>query len=185
MVFGSHSKKRPHALTWVRLFGGSVLDMLEIYVVQDTARTLAQFKGEKCKVGVKPLLSFSGAQFEDPVPNQYTLAKSMFTDFFRGGESPTVDVEGLQLLISFFVGEAEVGGASLPQIHMRCWKILTKRSGQKMPRVEVEEMGPRMDFRVGRIKDADEAMWKESMKKAKGTEVCVKSASGTLRRNIH
>ena len=145
--------------------------MLELYVVQDTARTLAQFKGEKCKVGVKPLLSFSGAQFEDPVPNQYTLAKSMFTDFFRGGESQTVDVEGLQLLIAFFVGEAEAGDR-LPQIHMRCWKIVTKRSGQKMPRVEVEEMGPRIDFRVGRTKEADEARWKESMKKAKGNEVC-------------
>ena len=171
LVFGSHSKKRPHALTWVRCFGGQVLDMLELYAVQDTARTLGQFKGEKCKVGVKPLLSFSGAQFEDPVPNQYTIAKSMFVDFFRGGETQTVDVEGLQLLISFSVGEVDAGGQS-PQIHMRCWKIVTKRSGQKMPRVEVEEMGPRLDFRVGRTKEADERMWKESMKKARGLEAC-------------
>ena len=171
IVFGSHSKKRPHALTWVRCFGGQVLDMLELYVVQDTARILGQFKGEKCKVGVKPLLSFSGAQFEDPVPNQYTLAKSMFTDFFRGGETQTVDVEGLQLLISFFVGETNVGG-SLPQVHMRCWKIVTKRSGQKMPRVEVEEMGPRIDFKMGRTKEANEGLFKDAMKKAKGSEVC-------------
>lgn len=148
-----------------------MLDMLELYVVQDTARTLSQFKGEKCKIGVKPLLSFSGVQFEDPVPNQYTLAKSVFTDFFRGGETQTVDVEGLQLLISFFVGEPDVG-EQLPQIHMRCWKIVTKRSGQRLPRVEVEEMGPRLDFRVGRTKEADERVWKDAMKKAKGLEVC-------------
>ncbi len=148
-----------------------MLDMLELYVVQDTARTLSQFKGEKCKIGVKPLLSFSGVQFEDPVPNQYTLAKSVFTDFFRGGETQTVDVEGLQLLISFFVGEAGVG-EQLPQIHMRCWKIVTKHSGQRLPRVEVEEMGPRLDLGVGRTKEADERVWKDAMKKAKGLEVC-------------
>ncbi len=156
-----------------------MLDMLELCVVQDTARTLSQFKGEKCKIGVKPLLSFSGAQFDDPVPNKYTLAKSMFTDFFRGGETQTVDVEGLQLLISFFVGEAGVG-EQLPQIQMRCWKIATKRSGQKMPRVEVEEMGPRIDFRVGRTREADERAWKDAMKKAKGLEVRGKSSTKVL-----
>ena len=176
IVFGSHSKKRPHALTWVRCFDGQVLDMMELYLVQDTARTLSQFKGDKCKVGVKPLLSFSGAQFEDPVPNQYTQAKSMFTDFFRGGETQTIDVEGLQLLISFFVGEP-IDGGQLPQIHMRCWKIVTKRSGQKMPIVEVEEMGPRMDFRMGRTKETDKGLLKEAMKKAKGLEVSSVSVS--------
>lgn len=147
-----------------------MLEMMELYVVQDTARTLIQFKGEKCKIGVKPILSFSGSQFESPIANQYTLAKSMFVDFFRGGETQTVDVEGLQLLISFFAGEDGPEGQPA-QIHMRCWKIVTKRSGQKVPRVEVEEMGPRIDFTVGRIKEADEALRKEAMKIAKGSEV--------------
>ena len=158
-------------MTWVRYFGGQVLDMLELYVVQDTARTLQQFKGEKCKVGVKPLLSFSGAQFENLVSNQYTLAKSMFIDFFRGAETQTVDVEGLQLLISFFAGEDGDDGQPA-KIQMRCWRIITKRSGQKIPRVEVEEIGPRIDFRVGRMREADEGVLKEAMKKGKGSEVC-------------
>ena len=158
-----------------------MLDMLELLVVPDTARTLAQFKGDKCKVGVKPLLSFSGTLFESPTPNAYTLAKSMFVDFFKGGEASSVDVEGLQCLVTFAVGEEdEVAGAGglgglegqKPQIHMRVWRIVTKRSGQRLPRVEVEEMGPRIDFRVGRIREADEGMMKEALKKAKGTEVC-------------
>ena len=149
-----------------------MLDMLELSVMQETARTLQQFKGEKCKIGVKPLLSFSGAQFDGPVANEYTLAKSIFTDFFRGGETPTVDVEGLQLLISFLVGEEGEDGKKAA-IHMRCWRIITKRSGQKVPKVEVEEMGPRIDFRVGRMKEANEGTWKESMKRAKGVEVWI------------
>jgi len=45
--------------------------------------------------------------------------------------------------------------------------IRTKRSGGKLPRVEVEEMGPRMDFRVGRVKEADESMMKEALRRAK------------------
>ncbi|KAL8760877.1 MAG: hypothetical protein Q9184_002965 [Pyrenodesmia sp. 2 TL-2023] len=169
LLFGSHSKKRPHCMTWVRCFGGQVLDMLEVYVVKDTARTLAQFKSEKCKVGLKPLLSFSGAQFESPLASQYTLAKSIFTDFFRGGESATVDVEGLQLMISFTAAEDAHDG-SPAMIQMRCWRIITKRSGQRVPRVEVEEMGPRIDFIVGRSKEAEASAWKEAMKKPKGVE---------------
>ena len=170
MVFGSHSKKRPHSLTWVRCFGGQVLDMLELHVVQETARTLQQFKGEKCKVGIKPLLSFSGAQFESPVSNQYTLAKSIFVDFFRGAETQTVDVEGLQLLISFFAGESGENGRPA-EIQMRCWRIFTKKSGHKVPRVEVEEMGPRIDFRVGRTREPDRGVWKEATRKRDGFEV--------------
>lgn len=171
MVFGSHSKKRPHSMTWVRCFGGQVLDMLELHVVQETARTLQQFKGEKCKAGVKPLLSFSGAQFESPVSNQYTMAKSLFVDFFRGAETQKIDVEGLQLLISFFAGEDGEDGEPAG-IQMRCWRIITKKSGQKVPRVEVEEMGPRIDFRLGRMRGADEGDLKEAMKERSGSEVC-------------
>ena len=170
LLFGSHSKKRPHCMTWIRCFGGQLLDMLETNVVQDTARPLAQFKGDKCKVGTKPLLSFSGSAFESPVANQYTLAKSLFTDFFRGGETQTVDVEGLQLLISFLAGE-DADDGSMPRLHMRCWRIISKRSGQKMPRVEVEEMGPRIDFTLGRFRAAEDGAWKDAMKTAKKTEV--------------
>ncbi|KAL8939731.1 MAG: hypothetical protein Q9216_003209, partial [Gyalolechia sp. 2 TL-2023] len=169
LLFGSHSKKRPHCLTWIRCFGGQVLDMLEVFVVKDTARTLSQFKSEKCKVGLKPLLSFSGTQFENPVANHYTLARSLFTDFFRGGESSNVDVEGLQLMINFTAGEDGQNG-SPPKIQMRCWRIVTKRSGQRVPRVEVEEMGPRIDFTIGRIKEAEGSLWKEAMKKPRGVE---------------
>ncbi|KAF2088158.1 Brix-domain-containing protein [Saccharata proteae CBS 121410] len=169
MVFGHHSKKRPHCLTVVRMFNWKVLDMLELYIDPESFRTLSQFKNEKCAVGLKPLLAFSGTPFESPVANQYTLAKSFFADLFRGHDTQSVDVEGLQYMIHFSV-EEEVDGKPAPQIHMRVYKILTKRSGQKLPRVEVEEMGPRMDFRVGRTKEADEAVMKEALKRPKQLE---------------
>lgn len=170
LVFGSHSKKRPHCLTMVRCFDGRVLDMLELCLQPDRFRTLAQFKNQKCAVGLKPLLLFSGTPFESPTPTAYTLARSVFLDLFRGQEAQSVDVEGLQYLISVSAGE-EVEGQESPLIHLRVYLIRTKKSGQRLPRVEVEEMGPRMDFRIGRIREAEEWVMKEALKKAKGLEV--------------
>lgn len=169
LVFGHHSKKRPHSLTFVRCFDHKVLDMLELYIDPESFRTLSQFKNKKCAVGLKPLIAFSGTPFESPTQTKYTLAKSLLLDFFRGQEAASVDVEGLQYMVHISAGE-EIEGEPAPQIHLRVYLIKTKRSGQKLPRVEVEEMGPRIDFRVGREKMPEEAAWKEALKKPKGLE---------------
>ena len=172
MVFGSHSKKRPNCLTLVRLFEYKVLDMLELMVDGDSMRTLGQFGGKKAAVGLKPLLSFSGSAWDSPTANAYTLAKSLLTELFKGPDVEKVDVEGLQYMIHFSADEEEEGVK--PMIHMRCYLLKTKKSGTaNMPRVDVEEMGPRIDFRVGRIREADPEMWKESMKRPKSQEVCI------------
>lgn len=170
MVFGSHSKKRPHCMTVVRMFDWKVLDMLELLIEPETLRTLSQFKNEKARVGLKPLISFSGSAFESPTENDYTLAKSVLLDLFKGPDVEKVDVEGLQYIMNFFVEEEESDDIK-PMIRMRCYLIRTKKAGAGLPRVEVEEMGPRMDFRVGRAKTADTEMLKEAMRKPKGLEV--------------
>jgi ribosome production factor 2 len=169
LVFGSSSKKRPHAITMTRTFGHKVLDMLELYLDPESFRTLSQFKNKKCAVGLKPLLLFSGTPFESPVPNAYTLAKSVFTDFFKGETADKVDVEGLQYIVCISARDEVDGEEDKPMIHLRVYMIKTKKSGQRLPRVEVEEMGPRMDFRVGRMKEADEAMAKEALRRARTT----------------
>lgn len=170
MVYGSHSKKRPHCVTLVRLFDHKILDMLELHIEPDTFRTLSQFKNTKARVGLKPLISFSGTAFDSPTANAYTLAKSLLLDFFKGEDTNNVDVEGLQYMVHISVAE-EVDNQPAPKIQLRCYMIKTKKSGQSLPRVEVEEMGPRIDFRVGRIKEAEEAMMKEALKKPKTSEV--------------
>lgn len=172
MLFGSTSKKRPHAMTVMRMFENRVSEMLELLVVPETLRTLSQFKNErKAGVGLKPLLAFCGTPFESPQPNEYTLAKSLFIDLFKGDDVQQVDVEGLQYLICFSAADEDSGpGSPKPQIHMRCYLIRTKRSGQRLPRVEVEEMGPRVDFRVGRMQAVAESVMKEAMRKPRGAE---------------
>ena len=144
--------------------------MLELYLQADSFRTLSQFKNKKCAVGLKPMLLFSGTPFESPVSNEYTLAKNFFVDFFKGEPADKVDVEGLQYVVSVSARDEVDGEEAKPMIHLRVYLIRTKRSGQKLPRVEVEEMGPRMDFRVGRVKEADESVMKEALRKARTNE---------------
>ncbi|KAH8676269.1 Brix domain-containing protein [Xylariales sp. PMI_506] len=169
LVFGSSSKKRPHTLTMIRTFGHKILDMLELNLDPVSHRKIDQFKGRKVAVGLRPMIVFAGTAFDSPVANEYTMAKSLFLDFFKGDSADKIDVEGLQCIVSISA-EEPVGEDDKPAIHLRVYLITTKRSGQKLPRVEVEEMGPRMDFRVGRMQEPEEAVWKEAMKKAKNTE---------------
>ena len=151
------------------MFGYKVLDMLELYLDAESFRTLSQFKNKKCTVGLKPMLMFCGTPFESPVPNAYTLAKSVFADFFKGEPADKVDVEGLQYVVCISARDEVDGEEEKPMIHLRVYLIKTKKSGQRLPRVEVEEMGPRMDFRMGRVKEADEAMAKEALRRARTT----------------
>lgn len=169
LVFGSSSKKRPHAVTLVRTFGHKVLDMLELHLDPETHRRIDQFKGRKFAVGLRPMVVFAGTAFDSPVANEYTMAKSFFLDFFRGESSDKIDVEGLQYMVCVSA-EEPVGEDDKPAIHVRVYLISTKRSGQKLPRVEVEEMGPRLDFRVGRTREPEEAVWKEALKRARTNE---------------
>jgi ribosome production factor 2 len=170
MVYASHSKKRPHCMTLVRMFDWKLLDMLELLIDPETVRTLSQFKNEKARVGLKPLISFSGSAFDSPTTNAYTLAKSMFLDLLKGPDVEKLDVEGLQYIINISVEEEENDDVK-PMIRMRCYLIRTKKTGSSLPKVELEEMGPRIDFRVGRVKHADPEMLKDAMRKPKGQEV--------------
>lgn len=171
LVFGSSSKKRPHTITIVRTFGYKVLHMLELHIDAESFRTLSQFKNRKCAVGLTPMILFIGTPFENPIANEYTLLKSIFIDFFKGEPATKVDVEGLQYLVSISAKDLIDGEEQKPTIHMRFYLIQTKKSKQKLPRVEVEEMGPRIDFRVGRMNEANEEMLKEAFKKPRTTEL--------------
>lgn len=98
-------------------------------------------------------------------------------DFFKGPAVDRVDVEGLQYIIQFSALEPaqsedfQAGtNKPLPTIHLRSYLLNTKRSGQKLPRIELEEMGPRLDLSIGRIKKPDDDMLKEALKSSNKTE---------------
>lgn len=164
-------------MTLVRTFDGRVLDMMELMVDAGSARVLEQFPSKnRVPVGTKPLISFSGAGFADEDPgSRFGVARSLLLDFFRGEEASDVHAEGLQMMITFTAVEEESvvdGVADKQMIHMRVWKVITRKSGQKVPRVELAEMGPRIDWRLGRLQAGDSSMMKEALKRGKSsTEV--------------
>lgn len=142
--------------------------MLELGIDETTFRPLESFKNPKFAVGMKPMICFTGSLF-DSTP-EYKLVKSVFLDFFRGETINAVDVEGLQYMINVSAAEPS-DRETTPVVHLRVHLIKTRKSGQKLPRVEVEEIGPRMDFRVRRIQEADAGMMKEALKKPRQLEV--------------
>lgn len=149
-----------------------MFDIREFGVEPETYRSLQSFKGEKPKVGVKPMLLFSGDVWERD--DGMRKVKYLWMDFFRGEEVKSVDVEGLQYVLSFLA--EEVG-----KFHVRGHMIRTKKSGQKLPRVEVEECGPRLDLVCRRAKEASEEMVKEAFKTPRKQLVCYDFLGGERR----
>ena len=168
VVFGSSNKKRPNCLTLVRVFDSRMLDMCELLLLPaadgediPTMNNLAMHIG----VGLKPMILFAGSAWDDSTSAAHVMLKSMFLDLFKGEETDRVDVEGLQYLL-MVAAEEPVDGLS-PVIHLRWYKIQTKRSGHKVPRIELEDIGPKFDFKVGRVREAQQDVMKEAMKQGK------------------
>ncbi|ODQ81127.1 hypothetical protein BABINDRAFT_179706 [Babjeviella inositovora NRRL Y-12698] len=175
LVSSSHNKKRPNTLTFTRTFGYKLYDMVELSIINH--KFLADFKKATFNVGLKPMFVFNGPVFEShPV---FMHIKSLFLDMFRGETTDLQDLAGLQQIIAISAGELEdstidEANAKLPTLHFRVYKLHTHRSGQKLPRVEIDEIGPRFDFKIGRRQFPSPELEKEAMKKAKQLEARTK-----------
>jgi ribosome production factor 2 len=172
VVWGSSSKKRPNCVTLVRVYNAKLLDMCEMMLLvsqqemenADPRQSSKKIMPFNIGVGMKPMMLFAGSAWGDTTSSVYPMLKSMFLDMFRGEETDKIDVEGLQYLL-MVAAEESVEGA--PVIHLRWYKIRTQKSGHKLPRVELDEVGPKFDFRIGRIREAEERVMKEAMKQGK------------------
>lgn len=174
VVFGTHSKKRPNNITILRTYDGKVLDILELLVLVQPEQPQ---KDQTLQVGVamKPLILFSGSQWDDTSSSaqaaQYHTIKSIMLDLFQGEEISSVDVAGLQFLLMIAAGESSNPSADAedpankPVLHLRWYKIKTLRSDNpKIPRVELDPVGPSFDFRVGRYREADASTMRDALR---------------------
>ncbi|EGG21550.1 brix domain-containing protein [Cavenderia fasciculata] len=152
-AFGSHSYKRPHNLVIGRLFDDSVFDMYEFSVLN--YKGMEQFQGATTsRLGNKPCFIFNGAEFEnDPITKRIG---NTFLDFFRGHVVEYINLAGLDHVIIL----TAVNG----RILFRHYSVLFKRSGTKVPRVELEEMGPSFDLELRRSKIPSEDVEKQALK---------------------
>ncbi|KAI9013094.1 Brix domain-containing protein [Gaertneriomyces semiglobifer] len=153
-VLASHSKKRPHNLTFARTFDYQLLDMVEVGVVD--AKTIDTFKTTKAAIGHRPLLVFSG-DIWDTTEELQTL-KSILLDMYRGNNSDDmVNLSGLEHVMCFTAESAK-------KVHLRTYIVQLKKSGTRLPRVELEEMGPSCEMTVGRCRAAAPDVWKQAIR---------------------
>ncbi|CAE8628954.1 unnamed protein product, partial [Polarella glacialis] len=55
-------------------------------------------------------------------------------------------------------------------IHVRRYRLQMKKSGSKLPRAEMEEIGPHMNLSLDRTKDPDKDRWKMAIKTPKAAK---------------
>jgi len=162
-AYGSHSKKRPHNLVMGRTFDGAVLDMFEFTIEEATFKSMADMGERKCSVryGSKPMFVFQGEEFEGT--GDLAVFKSLLVDYFRGEVVPKINLAGLDHVI--------VCTASGQKVWFRHYGILLKKSGSKVPRVELEEVGPHMDLLFRRRKQAAEEINRNAYRVPKESKV--------------
>lgn len=155
-MMGSHSKKRPDNLVVGRMYNYSLLDMFEFNV--ENYEGLKQFQTAKIPMGLKPCLVFNGPHWDES--EELKQLKSLFIDFFQREEVPSIRLKGLEHTISFTATADR-------KILLRSYRVVLKKSGCRIPRVELEEMGPRADYTLRRSKLPSEDLMKEACKKPK------------------
>jgi len=156
---GTNSKKRPNNLVFVRMFDYQVLDMIELGI--ENFKSLHDFKTTKSSIGMKPLFVFNGELFEQR--EEYKKLKNMIMDFFRDEVAESVNLKGLEYIISV-TAEPVANPTDFGKVFFRVYTIQMKKSGTKQPRIELEEMGPSFDFVFRRNRFAGEDVMKEATK---------------------
>lgn len=153
ILIGSHTKKRPHNLVIARMFNHQLLDMVEFGI--ENYKPLSSFKSAKCAIGGKHTFVFTGEIFEQK--EEYKTVKSLFLDLYRGETIKEIDLQGLDHVIS-------ITATQEGRIFFKVFNIILKKSGSRLPRVELEEMGPSFEMIIRRIKVAAPEVMREALK---------------------
>lgn len=168
-AFGSHSKKRPNNLVLGRTFDHKVFDMVELGI--ENFRSIESLGGGKRaspQAGSKPCFAFVGEKFEsDP---KFRHFKELIVDFMRGEVVETINLQGLdKVFLCVAIGDTVV---------FKHCAIRFKKSGTKVPRVELVEAGPCMDMVLRRSREPSADLRKEAMRVApKSSKKKVKNVS--------
>ncbi|KAJ9453551.1 Ribosome production factor 2-like protein [Diplonema papillatum] len=175
-AFGSHSKsKRPHNLIIGRHFDYQLLDMLELGVTKyESIRAEA-----RVMVGSKPCFMFHGELFA----TNPTLGRvqNVILDFFRGRVVQQIQLLGLDHVIAVTLKPKDPSkeisvsedGSSVTNAALlfRHYSIALKKSGDKVPRVELTNVGPSIDFEIRRCLFASPQMFRLACRTPKGMGV--------------
>ncbi|KAH7445859.1 hypothetical protein KP509_01G026800 [Ceratopteris richardii] len=168
-VFGSHSKKRQHNLVFGRMYDHHLYDLIEVGV--EKFEPIVMFGGAKKyapQEGSKPCLVFIGEGFEQE--KELMHLKEILIDLLRGEVVDAINLGGLDRA---FICVAEGN-----KVYFKHCAIRLKKSGTKVPRIELIEAGPSMELVVRRHCLPDEELKKKAMKVAlKSSKPKVKNVS--------
>mmetsp|Transcript_56951 Transcript_56951/g.161695 ORF Transcript_56951/g.161695 Transcript_56951/m.161695 type:complete len:346 (-) Transcript_56951:86-1123(-) len=182
-AFGSSSKKRPFRLILGRLFNSKLLDMQEFNI--DKFKSMCDFGNHKSEalVGSKPLVIFQGSGFE--TDERLKRTKSLLLDWCSGAAPEKVMLQGLEQVVVISTLDAHAGAAAaaeerldggvaadggIPPVLFARYRIHMSKSGSKLPRVELEEVGPSFRLRLDRTREPDRDRWKQSIKVPKAAK---------------
>lgn len=212
-VVGQSTKKRPNGLTFIRMFDGRILDMIEVGVEKFVS--MAEFKASypqfkktlthltynpqtpKSTPGNKPLLHFASDLFE--THPRFTQLKSMLISFFNGETIDSICLPGIEHVISISLGPTPQNlttvfndpntttpedPTSLPKVHIRVYTIKLKASGTRTPKVELVPMGPSLDLALRRYQSPDPELLKQSLRRPKLKKQDVEKGLGKKRKNM-
>lgn len=187
-AFGSSSKKRPFRLILGRLFDNALLDMQE-FAIKDY-RPIQNFHTSECVLGSKPMVLFQGSSFESD--ERMKRSRSLLLDFFSGPRPLRVMLSGIEQVVvcSALEGATKGAASSTPAISVKRFRMKMVKSASRLPRVELEEIGPSFKMELDRTKDPDRERWKQAIKvpkevKVKKVKNMSKDYMGKRRARIH
>ncbi len=114
--------------------------------------------GTGAQLGSKPCIIFVGERFES-VPELKQL-RSTLLDYFRGEQVEAINLAGLDRVIMAVA-------VSATQVLLRQYTIKLKKSGARVPRVALREMGPSFDLSVRRHRAPPAELEKEACRQPK------------------
>lgn len=164
---GSHSKKRPHALTFGRTFDAQILNMMEFTVDPTTYRSIQSFSSERttlARLGAKPMIVFAGDAWEST--EEMKQFKSLMLDFFHIHDTPKINLQGLDRVLQFTCSTDE-NNPTKKFVTFRHYTVQKKKGATRLPRVVLEEAGPRLDMSFSRSTEGSRDMQVEAMREHK------------------
>jgi len=120
-------------------------------------------------VGSKPSFVFLGDQWENE--SSFSRIQNLLTDFFRGDKVDKLSLQALDHVLVFTV--------SAGMIYMRPFAVDFKKSGSRIPDVELAPMGKQLNLHVRRTQLAKEDVWKLALKAPKSATPKIKNKTKT------
>ncbi|XP_050535303.1 ribosome production factor 2 homolog [Daktulosphaira vitifoliae] len=152
--FSSHNKKRPNNIVLGRTYDQHVLDMFELGI--ESYKSCTEFKGlSEITAGVKPVLVFLGDQFDSD--QQLKRLRNLLVDMFQRQQLKQIRPNGVQLVLSFTAVDNKV--------LLRSYRSTLSKTSIKTPRVELNEVGPSVDFVLRRDLMASADLFKTACKR--------------------